>query len=419
MAESQTVSIKDRPGLTQRLKSLLVPVLILIMAGGILLLTAGNWNTWASDRPSQKTDDAYVRADLTPLSTKVAGLVASVAVSDYQPVKAGDLLVQLQDEDFRAQVQQAEAAVTAGDAALVNNQRQKELQDARVVQAQYGIGAAQADIASAEAGIATAESAILNSKSAIEGAKADVQRTTLERRRQEALIAAEAATRQRLEQVVADEERFRAQLASREADLSTATAQLASRRADLARAQARLESTKAELEAQTRQRAVIDSQEHMLAADLQAKRASLVLANTNLGYTRILAPENGIVSERKVRRGQLVSPGTQVISLVQADVWVEANYRETQLRRIRANAPAEIRVDALPGIVLRGKVDQVSPASGSQFALLPPDNATGNFTKVVQRVPVKILLDPGQAGTARLRPGLSVVATVRTDGPGE
>jgi len=419
MAESQTVSIKDRPGLTQRLKSLLVPVLILIMAGGILLLTAGNWNTWASDRPSQKTDDAYVRADLTPLSTKVAGLVASVAVSDYQPVKAGDLLVQLQDEDFRAQVQQAEAAVTAGDAALVNNQRQKELQDARVVQAQYGIGAAQADITSAEAGIATAESAILNSKSAIEGAKADVQRTTLERRRQEALIAAEAATRQRLEQVVADEERFRAQLASREADLSTATAQLASRRADLARAQARLESTKAELEAQKRQRAVLDSQEHMLAADLQAKRASLALANTNLGYTRILAPENGIVSERKVRRGQLVSPGTQVISLVQADVWVEANYRETQLRRIRANAPAEIRVDALPGIVLRGKVDQVSPASGSQFALLPPDNATGNFTKVVQRVPVKILLDPGQAGTARLRPGLSVVATVRTDGPGE
>ena len=419
MAESQTVSIKDRPGLTQRLKSLLVPVLILIMAGGILFLTAGNWNTWASDRPSQKTDDAYVRADLTPLSTKVAGLVASVAVSDYQPVKAGDLLVQLQDEDFRAQVQQAEAAVTAGDAALVNNQRQKELQDARVVQAQYGIGAAQADIASAEAGIATAESAILNSKSAIEGAKADVQRTTLERRRQEALVAAEAATRQRLEQVVADEERFRAQLASREADLSTAAAQLASRRADLARAQARLESTKAELEAQKRQRAVLDSQEHMLAADLQAKRASLALANTNLGYTRILAPENGIVSERKVRRGQLVSPGTQVISLVQADVWVEANYRETQLRRIRANAPAEIRVDALPGIVLRGKVDQVSPASGSQFALLPPDNATGNFTKVVQRVPVKILLDPGQAGTARLRPGLSVVATVRTDGPGE
>jgi membrane fusion protein (multidrug efflux system) len=419
MADSQPISVKERPGWTQRLKKLVVPILILLMAAGILFLTAGNFNTWASDRPSQDTDDAYVRADLTPLSTKVAGLVASVAVSDYQPVKAGDLLVQLQDEDFRAQVQQAEAAVTAGEDALVNNQRQKELQDAHVVQAGDGIGASQADITAAEAGIEAAESVIVNSKSAIEGAKADVQRTTLERRRQEALVAAEAATRQKLEQAVADEERFRAQLASRNADLSTATAQLASRQADLARAQARLEGTKAELEAQKRQRAVLDSQERMLRADLQAKRASLALARTNLGYTRIVAPENGIVSERKVRPGQLVSPGTQVMSLVQTDVWVEANYKETQLRRIRAGAPAEIRVDALPGMVLRGKVDQVSPASGSQFALLPPDNATGNFTKVVQRVPVKILLNPGQAGAERLRPGLSVVATIRTDGPGE
>ena len=419
MADSQVVSVNQRPSWKQRLKMFVVPMLILLMAVGILILTAGNWNTWASDRPSQRTDDAYIRADLTPLSTKVAGLVASVAVSDYQPVKAGDLLVQLQDDDFRAQVQQAEAAVTAGEDALVNNQRQKELQDSRVVQAGDGIGASQADITAAEAGIAAAESAIVNSKSAIEGAKADVQRTTLERRRQEALVAAEAATRQKLEQAIADEQRFNAQLASREAELSTATAQLASRRADLARAQARLESTKAELEAQKRQRAVLDSQERMLHADLQAKRASLALAQTNLGYTRIVAPENGIVSERRVHPGQLVSPGTQVISLVQTDVWVEANYKETQLRRIHAGAPAEIRVDALPGLVLRGKVDQVSPASGSQFALLPPDNATGNFTKVVQRVPVKILLDPRQAGAERLRPGLSVVATVRTDGPGE
>ena len=140
MADSQVVSVKERPGWTQRLKRLVVPILILLMAAGILFLTAGNWNTWASDRPSQKTDDAYIRADLTPLSTKVAGLVASVAVSDYQPVKAGDLLVQLQDDDFRAQVQQAEAAVTAGEDALVNNQRQKELQDSRVVQAGDGIG---------------------------------------------------------------------------------------------------------------------------------------------------------------------------------------------------------------------------------------------------------------------------------------
>jgi membrane fusion protein (multidrug efflux system) len=243
-----------------------------------------------------------------------------------------------------------------------------------------------------------------------------VERTLLERRRQEALIATESATHQKLEQVTADEERYRAQLSSREDDLASTTAQSASREADLARARARLASTQSELEAQKRQRAVLDSQELLLHADLSAKKASLSLARINLGYTRITAPENGIVSERKVRAGQLVSPGTQVISLVQSEVWVDANYKETQVRQIRAGDPAEVRVDAFPGVVFHGKVDHVAPASGSQFALLPPDNATGNFTKIVQRVPVKIVLDKDQTSTARLRPGLSVIATVHING---
>jgi membrane fusion protein, multidrug efflux system len=400
----------------QHLKQWLVPAVILIMAGGIVFLIAGNWNTWASEREAQETDDAYLRADLTPLSTKVAGLVAKVAVSDYQTVKSGDLLVQLRDDDFRAQVQQAEAGVAAGEDALINNRRQKELQDARIMQAAEGIRAAEADIAAAEAGIEAAKSAIANTRSGIDAAKADVDRTLSERRRQEALIATESATRQKLEQVVADEQRFRAQLASREAELASATAQLASRQADLARARARLGSTIAELEAQKRQRAVLDSQELLLHADLSSKRSALELSRTNLDYTRITAPEGGIVSERKVRPGQLVSPGTQVISLVQSEIWVQANYKETQVRHVRAGDPAEIRVDAFPGVILRGKVDQVAPASGSQFALLPPDNATGNFTKIVQRVPVKIVLDAGQETATRLRPGLSAIATVRTNG---
>ena len=419
MAETQTDSVKKSPSWVLRLKQLVVPAVILLMAAGILILIVGNWNTWASERSSQQTDDAYVRADLTPLSTKVAGLVASVAVSDYQPVKAGDLLVQLRDDDFRAQVQQAEAAVAYGQSALINNQRQKELQDARIAQAEDGIRAAQADIMAAEAGIEAAKSAIANAHGAIDAVKADVERTARERKRQEALFAAESSTPQKLEQAVADAERYRAQQASREADLNTSTAQLASRQADLARAHARLESAKAELEAQKRQRAVLDSQELLLHSDLNAKKASLAAAQVNLGYTRIVAPENGIVSERKVRTGQLVSPGTQVISLVQTDSWVQANYKETQVRHIRAGDPAEIRVDAFPGMTLRGKVGQVAPASGSQFALLPPDNATGNFTKVVQRVPVKIVLDGGQAEAQRLRPGLSVIATIRTSSTGE
>src|ERR1700677_2525393 len=146
-------STNNQPSLAQRLKLWLVPALILVMAVGIVFLIAGNWNTWASERASQETDDAYTRADLTPLSTKVAGLVATVAVSDYQPVKAGDLLVALRDDDFRAQVQQAEAAVAYGESSLINNQRQKELQDAHILQAEQGIHAAEADITAAEAGI--------------------------------------------------------------------------------------------------------------------------------------------------------------------------------------------------------------------------------------------------------------------------
>ena len=395
-----------------------VPVSILVMAGAIVLLVAGNWNQWMVGRSVQETDDAYLRADLTPLSTKVAGLVADVPVSDYQTVKAGDLLVQLRDDDFRAEVWQAEAAVSVAEEAIVDNQRQKELQEARILQASEGIRAAEADIKAAEAGVEAANSMIASARSGMDAAQADVERTTLERRRQEALFGTESATRQKLEQAVADQQRYRAQYASREADLAAATAQWNSRRADLARARAHLGSAAADLEAQKRQRAVLDSQELQLRANLNAKRAGLRLAQIDLGYTRIVAPENGIVSERKVRPGQLVSPGTQVISLVQSDVWVQANYKETQVRHIRAGDRADIRVDAFPGLILRGKVDRVAPASGSQFALLPPDNATGNFTKIVQRVPVKILLDAGKPPDRRLRPGLSAIVKVDTDGSG-
>jgi membrane fusion protein, multidrug efflux system len=396
-----------------------VPGLVLVMAAAILLLITANWNSWASERPEQKTDDAYTRSDLTPLSTKVAGLVASVAVSDYQEVKAGQLLVQLKDDDFRAQVQQAEAAVAAGEDTLIDNLRQKELQDTRIAQAGEGVKAAEADIAAAQAGIAAANSAIANARSAMVATQAEVQRTELERRRQEALIAVESATRQTVEQVIASADSYKAQLASRNSEIASAQAQLSSRQADLAKAQAELGSKNAELEAQKRQRAVLDSQEMMLKADLNERKAALAVAQTNLGYTRIVAPENGRVGERQVLPGQLVSPGTQVISLVQDDVWVQANYRETQVRHMHPGDGATVRVDAFPGVVLRGKVEYLAPASGSQFALLPPDNATGNFTKIVQRVPIKIVLDRNQPETDRLRGGLSVIAMVRTNERGQ
>ena len=227
-----------------------------------------------------------------------------------------------------------------------------------------------------------------------------------------------------------DQERFAAILDSRKAELTQARALLESRRAEVSkaraqvslrqseqqRARAQLSSRSAEVDAQVKQRAVLDAQELQLHADLNAKQESLNVAETNLDYTKIVAPTDGIVGERKVRIGQLVSPGTQVISLVENTVWVQANYKETQLTNVSKGDVAEITVDTFPGVVLMGHVEEIAPASGSQFALLPPDNATGNFTKIVQRIPVKIVLDRRQSGLDQLRPGLSVIAIVRAGG---
>lgn len=341
-----------------RWRPLLTPILITLLAAVIFLVTTGQWNAWTSGGSRQVTNDAYVRADITPLSTKISGIVEEVRVKDYQPVKAGDLLVQIRNEDFLAQVEQAEAAVLASEAAIRRLSIQRELQASKIALAQAQIHVTQAD----------------------------VRRTQLERHRQAALEKAAAGTHQSLEQATADEKRYRATLTGRQA----------------------------EHEAQLMEIAVLGAQEKQLEADLSAKKAGLKLARVNLGYTQIVAPTDGVVGERKVRAGQLVSPGTQVISLVGLpNVWVIANYKETQLRNVRVGDRAEVSVDGIPGEVFTGHVESISPASGSQFSLLPPDNATGNFTKVVQRISVKIALDRDFAD--HLRPGMSVIATIRID----
>src|SRR5258708_353617 len=197
----------------QKIRGRLVAIAILCIAIALIFFLSTNWTTWAGEGEQQKTDDAYLRADVTPLSTKAAGIVASVEVSDYQTVKAGDLLVRLRDEDFRAQVDQAQAAVRGGESSLINNERQKELQDARVQQAQTGISSAEAEISAAHAGIEAGNSTIANARSGLAATNADVQRTSLERKRQEALAAAESATRQPLEQASRDHERLAAERA--------------------------------------------------------------------------------------------------------------------------------------------------------------------------------------------------------------
>jgi membrane fusion protein (multidrug efflux system) len=360
-------------------------IVVLLLAVAIVVTITRNWNGWEGGRVEQVTNDAYVRGDLTPLSTKVSGLVREVKVNDYQQVHKGDLLVQLDDDDYKAQLAQAAAAVEAAKAAIENNRRQRQLQDAKIERALAGIDQAQAQITAAESG-----------KDAVQ---ADVTRTRAERIRQEALLKANSTTQQTVEKAVADEQRFTAQYASRDADLT--------------QAQTLLRSNALAAEAERRSKAVLESQDIQLLADLHAKEAALEVAQVNLGYTRILAPADGTVGERQVRPGQLVSPGTQVMPFVENIRWIAANFRETQLTNIKVGNSAEIRIDVYPGKVIKGRVLEIAPASGSQFALLPPDNATGNFTKVVQRVPVKIALDESSLNSL-LRPGLSAVVTVRT-----
>jgi membrane fusion protein (multidrug efflux system) len=189
---------------------------------------------------------------------------------------------------------------------------------------------------------------------------------------------------------------------------------IAARKADLARAEGALATSESQLDAAIRQREALNTKDDLYKADIEAKKEAIVVAQVNLSYTQISAPTDGTVGERRALVGQLVAPGTQVIDLVQHEVWVEANFKETQLTNMRVDDTADVRIDTFPGRVFHGKVEQLSPASGSQFALLPPDNATGNFTKVVQRVPVKIVLLPGEPYLDQLRPGFSAVVTVHT-----
>jgi membrane fusion protein, multidrug efflux system len=334
-------------------------VVLAILLVGVLAI---DWNVWIGSMIRQTTDDAYLQADITPLSAKSPGYVRSVPIRDFQKVRAGDLLVEIVDDDYRAQLDQAQSNIETGEAAIENIEQQKVVQQALVQQAE----------------------------ATIEATKADLTRYHLETVRQQRLLVTNAGTEQLVEQAVDNEKHTEATLALNQAQLAQ----------------------------QRQQLNVLDSQEKQANAALKAQQAARDLAKIALGYTRITAPVDGMVSERQVRPGQYVSIGTQVISLVPLpNVWVVANYKETQMTRIRLGQPARVTVDTFPGVILRGHVDSWSPASGAQFSLLPPDNATGNFTKIVQRIPVKIVLDRDPSLGDLLRPGMSVIATIDTSLP--
>lgn len=338
---------------------LAIPLFAVIVALAFVALATLRFDEWVGNAVVQTTNDAYVRADLTRLASRVSGEVLTVGVSDFQRVKAGDLLIQIDPADYQAQVAQSEAAVAAAQAVLDNLSNQVELQYATIAQAQ----AAQLSAEALE----------------VEARQ--------EQDRQKSLTQTEAGTRQRLEQAVAG----------------------------YAKAQADVRASRAVIAAQQHQLEVLQGTKKQRAADVAAAKATLASAKLKLGYTRITAPFDGVVGERQVQPGDYVNIGTNLINVVPLPkVYVIANYKETQLTHVAPGQPVEITVDGFPREKLRGKVERIAPATGAQVALLPPDNATGNFTKVVQRIPVRIQFDDNQPLLARLVPGMSVVTSIDT-----
>ena len=336
---------------------------VLLVAGAAFLAwyVAGHWNRWTGAARYESTDDAYTFGDLTPLSAKVSGYVETVAVNDYQSVRKGDLIVQIEASDYLAALEQAEAGLAAAQAVLVNLANQKDIQRALIRQAE----------------------------ATMQATTADLERYSLEAKRQRDLVTRFAGTQQLLEQAEDNEKRTKAQLELNSAQLDQQKSLLAS----------------------------LDVQEKQLEAQVRAAQAQVKLARNNLDYTKIVSPVDGAVGQRQVRAGQFVNVGTQVIAVVPLpNIWVIANFKETQMTNVRVGNPATVAVDAFPDLALTGHVDSWAPGTGSTFALLPPDNATGNFTKVVQRVPVKIVLDPNASLGALVRPGMSVEAKVDTAG---
>jgi membrane fusion protein (multidrug efflux system) len=338
-----------------------LPAKRLVLGAALIALVFGGgaygryW--WETGRFMEATDDAYVGGDVTVIAPKVAGFIAEVAVDDNQLVRAGDLLVRLDDRDYRAALARADATVAAQEATLANLDAARRLQDATIAQAQAETGATDAETA----------------------------RTRFDFDRYKQLSSSRYASEQRFQQ----------------AD------------ADYKKAVAGGQKARAALDAAQRQLDVIDTQKRQARAALAQAEADRDIARLNLGYTEIRAPIDGVIGNRSARTGAYATIGTGMISLVPADgLWVDANFKESQVGAMRPGQTVDIVADVLPGETLHGHVVSLAPATGAQFSVLPPENATGNFTKIVQRVPVRIRLDGEAAKLGRLRPGLSVTAEV-------
>ncbi|MBA4489274.1 HlyD family secretion protein [Paracoccus sp. S1E-3] len=332
-----------------------------IVAGiGLAVVVPLGWGSWVAGLTNQTTNNAMLHADTTPISAEIEGRITRLSVADYQAVKAGDLLMQIDPTEYQARVDQARAGADSAAAAIHNIESQIVLQHRVIEQAEAGLAALEADR----------------------------ERIDSENQRQTTLKQGGWASGQKLEAAVADMKRIEATIVEQQAAIAAAREQLN----------------------------VLATQAEQAEAERSSRAAALKLAEIELDRTRITAPIDGVVGVSGVREGQYVRAGSQLVSVVpMADLYVTANFKETQLAKVRPGQAVSVQVDTFPGKVLTGHVERLAPATGSVFSLLPADNATGNFTKIAQRVSVRIALDRDPELEGLLRPGMSVEATVHTD----
>jgi membrane fusion protein (multidrug efflux system) len=338
-------------------RRLALPAFSVLAALALVAIVSVRWDEWDGMLPVQTTDDAYIRAETAHVGTRVSGQVLRVAVHDYERIKAGDLLVEIDPADYAAEMARAEAGVAGAQARLDNLDNEVNLASATIDQAEARH-------------LSTLAQRLVSQQ---------------EFARQKTLISTAAGNRQKLEQAVAE----------------------------AGKAASDVQASAAAIAAERRRLEVLQGTRKQLAAELQAAEAALSAARLQFGYSRIVAPFDGVVGERQVQVGDYVGIGSALFDIVPLpDVYVIAHYKETQLTRVVPGQDVDIKVDTFPNLRFQGRVERISPASGAQFALLPPDNATGNFTKVVQRIAVRIKFNSGQPDLARLLSGMSVVTKI-------
>jgi membrane fusion protein (multidrug efflux system) len=373
-----------------------IALVALVVVGGYTLMTRGR----------ETTDDAQIAADMVPVAARISGMVARVHVHENQAVKRGDLLIELDAADAQAKQQQAEAEVATAEAQAQAAQAQEQIVTAT---SKGGLASAKAALSGSAAGVGTAEAQLAGAKAAATRADADVQKAELDFSRAETLRRAGAVPQQQLDAARLALDAARASKAQADAQVALAMDARVSAQSRVGEARGRVDQS-APVAPQI---AAAHAGAALAEARVRAAQAALVLAKLQVGYTRVVAPADGWASKLDVHDGQLVAVGQPLVEVVPSDTYVVASFKETQIGKMRPGQPAEIAVDAFPGRKLAGKVESLAGGTGASFSLLPPDNSTGNFVKVVQRVPVRISLVDAPADVV-LRPGLSADVTVDT-----